>query len=45
MRRLKKTVIFIDPDDPSGQYVHSQLWTQGFNIKGFASQLNKCSAA
>ena len=45
MRRLKKTVIFIDPDDRSGQYVHSQFWTQGFNVKGFASQLNNCTAA
>ena len=45
MRRLKKTVIFIDPDDRSEQCVHSQFWTQGYNVKGFASQLNNCSAA
>ena len=25
--------------------VHNQFWTQGFNVKGFASQLNNCSAA
>ena len=41
MRRLKKTVFFFI----QMQYVHSQFWTQGFNVKGFASQLNNCSAA
>ena len=41
MRSLKKTVFFFI----QMQYVHSQFWTQGFNVKGFASQLNNCSAA
>ena len=45
MRHLKKTVFFIDPDDRLRQYVHSQFWSQGFNVKGFASQLNNCAVA
>ena len=44
MRLMNKTVIFIDSNDHLGKYLHRHFWTNGFNVKGFASKLENCSA-
>ena len=44
MRLMKKTVIFIDPNDHSGRYLHRHFWTNGFNVKSFSPKLDNCSA-
>lgn len=44
MRLIKKTVIFIDSNDHSGQYLHRHFWTNSSNVKSFSPKLNNCSA-